>query len=98
MAIDVVPTTSVPFVDLAAVLQAGCEPVLVDVAEDDFNLDPAAAEAAVSARTHFLLPVHLYGQMADMQRLRSLAEARSLYIVEDACQAHGATRDGLRAG
>ena len=52
----------------------------------------------LTSRTRFLLPVHLYGQMADMQSLRSLADRAGLAIVEDACQAHGAERDGLRAG
>jgi dTDP-4-amino-4,6-dideoxygalactose transaminase len=83
---------------LEAVTQAGGIPVLVDVTESDYNLDVDAVEAALSRRTRFLLPVHLYGQMADMRRMRELAAARSLTIIEDACQAHGATRNGLRAG
>ena len=83
---------------LEAVTQAGGTPVPAEIGALDYNLDPAAAEAAVTSRTTFLLPVHLYGQMADMQALRSLAERRGLAIVEDACQAHGAERDGLRAG
>ena len=65
---------------------------------DDLSLDPAAAAAAITARTRFLLPVHLYGQLADMARLTELASATGLQIVEDACQAHGAERDGFRAG
>jgi len=81
-----------------AVVQAGGTPVAVDVSEVDYNLDVEAATAAVTARTRFLLPVHLYGQMADMRAIRRLAERRGLRIVEDACQAHGAERDGLRAG
>ena len=83
---------------LEAVTQAGGTPVPAEISSLDYNLDPAAAEAAVTARTRFLLPVHLYGQMADMQSLRSLADKAGLAIVEDACQAHGAERDGLRAG
>jgi dTDP-4-amino-4,6-dideoxygalactose transaminase len=83
---------------LEAVAQAGGTPVVVDVAPDDRNLDVASAEAAVTARTRFVVPVHLYGQMADMRRLRRLADGHGLRIVEDACQAHGASRDGLRAG
>ena len=81
-----------------AVTQAGGRPVPVDISEDDYNLDVDAASAAVTSRTRFLLPVHLYGQMADMRGLRELARARDLKIVEDACQAHGADREGLRAG
>ena len=83
---------------LEAVTQAGGTPVPADIGPLDYNLDPAAAEAAVTSRTRFLLPVHLYGQMADMQSLRSVADRAGLAIVEDACQAHGAERDGLRAG
>ena len=83
---------------LEAVTQAGGVPVLADIGEDDYCLDPAAAAAAVGPRTHALMPVHLYGQMADMRALAELAEEAGLALVEDACQAHGAERDGLRAG
>jgi dTDP-4-amino-4,6-dideoxygalactose transaminase len=77
-----------------AVSQAGGVPVVVDASEDDLNMDPDAARAAMTSRTRFLMPVHLYGQLADMRRLGELG----VPIVEDACQAHGATRDGIRAG
>ncbi len=83
---------------LEAVTQAGGVPVVADANESDYNLDLRAAEEALSPRTRFLLPVHLYGQMADIQGLRRLAESRGVTIVEDACQAHGAERDGVRAG
>jgi dTDP-4-amino-4,6-dideoxygalactose transaminase len=79
---------------LEAVSQAGARPVVVDVTDDDLNIDVDAARAAVGPRTRFLLPVHLYGQLADM---RGLAEI-GVPILEDACQAHGAERDGVRAG
>jgi dTDP-4-amino-4,6-dideoxygalactose transaminase len=83
---------------LEAVTQAGGTPVPAEIGATDYNLDPAAAEAAVTSRTRFLLPVHLYGQMADMVSLRSVAERNGVAIIEDACQAHGAERDGLRSG
>jgi dTDP-3-amino-3,4,6-trideoxy-alpha-D-glucose transaminase len=83
---------------LEAVTQAGGKPILVDVSESDYNIDVAAVEAAVSSRTRFLVPVHLYGQMADLSALSRLAKRFGLEIIEDACQAHGAERDGLRAG
>lgn len=83
---------------LEAVTQAGGRPVLADVAETDYNLDPSAAAEAVSDRTRFLLPVHLYGQLADMAALAALATGRDLILVEDACQAPGASRGGARAG
>ena len=83
---------------LEAVTQAGGVPVVADVSELDYCLDPDAVRAAVGPNTRALMPVHLYGQMADMQTLRDVAASRRLVVVEDACQAHGAERDGLRAG
>jgi dTDP-4-amino-4,6-dideoxygalactose transaminase len=83
---------------LEAVTQSGGVPVLADISDSDWNIDPAAVEAALTDRTRFLMPVHLYGQMADMQALRAIAERAGIAIIEDACQAHGAERDGLRAG
>ena len=83
---------------LEAVTQAGGVPVVVDVSEYDYCLDPARAAAAVGPRTHALMPVHLYGQLADMRALRRVADGAGVAIVEDACQAHGATRAGERAG
>jgi dTDP-3-amino-3,4,6-trideoxy-alpha-D-glucose transaminase len=81
-----------------AVTQAGGVPVPVDVSEADYGMDAAAAAAAVGPGTRALMPVHLYGRLADMQALGSLAQERELDVVEDACQAHGAHRDGARAG
>ena len=83
---------------LEAVTQAGGVPVPVEMSETDWNIDVAAAEAAVTERTRFLLPVHLYGQLADMRALVALSERRDLVLFEDACQAHGANRDGIVAG
>jgi dTDP-4-amino-4,6-dideoxygalactose transaminase len=83
---------------LEAVIQAGAQPVIADITESDYNLDPAGVEAAITPRSRFLLPVHLYGQLADMGALTSIAREHSLAIIEDACQAHGAERDGFRAG
>jgi dTDP-4-amino-4,6-dideoxygalactose transaminase len=81
-----------------AVSQAGGMPLLADVSEIDYNLDPRAVEAAVTSKTRFILPVHLYGQLADMRALGELARRHGLKIIEDACQAHGASRDGIWAG
>ena len=81
-----------------AVTQAGGVPALADATEMDYNLDPDAVSAIVGPRTRFLMPVHLYGQMADMRALNAVAEKHRLTVIEDACQAHGATRDGLTAG
>lgn len=81
-----------------AVTQAGATPIVVDVSEADYNIDVDACEAAVGERTRAMLPVHLYGQMADMRRLQALAARFGFALVEDASQAHGASRDGLLAG
>jgi dTDP-4-amino-4,6-dideoxygalactose transaminase len=83
---------------LEAVTQAGGRPVVVDMSETDWNMDVDAAEVAVGPNTRFVLPVHLYGQMADMRGLVDLAERHGLTLIEDACQAHGADRDGIGAG
>jgi dTDP-4-amino-4,6-dideoxygalactose transaminase len=82
----------------AAVRQAGGVPVPVDASDEDYNVDPALFEVAVSRRTRFVVPVHLYGQLADMRRIQEVADAHGLQVIEDACQAHGASRDGKRAG
>jgi dTDP-4-amino-4,6-dideoxygalactose transaminase len=95
---DVLVPANTFIATLEAVTQAGGTPVLVDVSEDDYNIDPVAAEAAVTPRSRFLVPVHLYGQMADCSALARVADRGGLRVLEDACQAHGAERDGWRAG
>ncbi len=81
-----------------AVSQAGATPVVADVREADYGLDPEAVAAAIGPRARCVLPVHLYGQMADMHALGEVARGAGIGMVEDACQAHGATRDGVRPG
>ena len=83
---------------LEAVTQARGTPVVVDVSADDLCIDPVAVDAALTPRTRAVLPVHLYGQMADVQSLVGLAARADIDVVEDACQAHGARRDGISAG
>ena len=83
---------------LEAVTQAGGVPVLVDVSEDDYCVDPDAVAASVGPRTHSIMPVHLYGQMADVSAVRSIAASSGIKLIEDACQAHGAQRSGIGAG
>jgi dTDP-4-amino-4,6-dideoxygalactose transaminase len=81
-----------------AVLQAGGKPVVVDIGDEDYGFDLGQTEAAAAEGASHLMPVHLYGQMADMRALARIAERYRVEIIEDACQAHGASRDGVSAG
>lgn len=81
-----------------ALTQAGATIRFVDVRDDTLTIDPEAAAAAVGPRTVGIVPVHLYGQMADMDPLLDLAAQRGLWIVEDAAQAHGSSDTGRPAG
>ncbi len=83
---------------LNAILHAGATVRFADVSPADFCLDPDAVAAAIGDRTRVLMPVHLYGQAADMRRLAPLAEQNGVAIVEDAAQAVGAAFDGRPAG
>ncbi|MBM4371376.1 MAG: DegT/DnrJ/EryC1/StrS family aminotransferase [Deltaproteobacteria bacterium] len=96
---DEVITTPFTFVATAdAILRLGGVPVFVDVEPDTLLLDPDRVEAAITPRTRGILPVHLFGQCADMDRLGGLAVARGLWILEDVAQAMGARWRGRQAG
>jgi perosamine synthetase len=97
---DEVVTTPFSFVASAnCVVYEGARPVFCDIDPRTLNIDPAAAEAAVTERTTGLLPVHIFGYPADMDALEQLARARGLWLVEDACEALGARHgDGRRVG
>jgi perosamine synthetase len=83
---------------LNAILEAGATARFADISEDDFNIDPNSVAERISDRTRVLMPVHLYGQIADMGRLMPIAEEHGLHVLEDAAQAHGSTQDGKAAG
>jgi dTDP-4-amino-4,6-dideoxygalactose transaminase len=96
---DEVITTAMTFVaTTAAILYAGAKPVLVDIDPDSLALDPARIEAAITPRTRAIIPVHLHGRLADMDAILAIARRHGLLVIEDAAQAHGAERDGRRAG
>jgi perosamine synthetase len=96
---DEVVTSPFTFVaTLNAILEAGATARFADIREDDFAVDPAAVEQLVGPRTAVLMPVHLYGQTADMGPLTDLATQAGLHLVEDAAQAHGAAYGGRSAG
>ena len=88
--------TCVPTV--AAIEAAGATPVLVDVDEPRFTLDPGELGDAITTRTRAVVPVHLYGQCADMDAIESVARDHGLVVVEDAAQAHGASLGARRTG
>jgi len=81
-----------------AVIMAGARPVFADIDPERHTLSAAAVEAAITPRTRAILPVHLYGQAADMTALMAVAERHHLAVVEDACQAHLATSEGRTVG
>lgn len=96
---DEVITVAHSFIATAeAIVQLGAIPVYVDVAPTTYTLDPSKLEAALGPRTRAVIPVHLYGQMADMDPIMAIARRHGLAVIEDACQAHGATDKGRRAG
>ena len=81
-----------------AIWRTGAKPVFVDVEPDTFNIDPAKIEAAVTPKTKAVIPVHLYGQAADMDAVNDVARAHNLFVLEDAAQAIGAGYKGRQAG
>jgi dTDP-4-amino-4,6-dideoxygalactose transaminase len=96
---DEVITTPNTFIATAeAICYAGAKPVFVDIDPKTANLDPALIELVVTDRTKAILPVHLYGRPADMEPILETARKRSLAVIEDACQAHGARYRGRRVG
>lgn len=81
-----------------AVTQTGAKPIPVEPVEATYNLDPALIEAAITPRTRAIMPVHLYGQPADMDPIMAIARRHGLKVIEDAAQAHGALYKGRRVG
>ena len=96
---DEVITTALTFVATAhAILQRCAVPVFVDIDPVTFNIDPQKIEAKISKRTKAIMPVHLHGLPADMDEINAIARKHNLVVIEDACQAHGATYKGKKAG
>ena len=81
-----------------AISLCGARPVFVDIDERTYTMDPAQLEEAITLRTQAIVPVHIFGQMADMDAIRAVARRHGTPVVEDACQAHGAEHKGRRAG
>ena len=95
---EVVTSTYSFFATAGCIARVGARPVLVDIDPETFNLDTAAAIRAIGPRTKAIIPVHLYGQMADMEPLMDAAAAKGVAIIEDACQSIGARYQGRQSG
>ena len=95
---EVVTTANTFFSTAEAITYTGASPVFVDIDPRTANVDPGCIEAAITARTRAIVPVHLYGRPADWAPIREIAERRRIPLIEDACQAHGARYRGQRVG
>ncbi|MCK4795815.1 MAG: DegT/DnrJ/EryC1/StrS family aminotransferase [Spirochaetes bacterium] len=96
---DEVITTPNTFIATAeAITYCGAKPVFVDVIDDTYSMDTAAFEKAITPKTKAIIPVHIFGQMCDMDPIMEIAKKNNLYVVEDACQAQGAEYKDKRAG
>ena len=81
-----------------AISFCGAKPVFIDIDERTYTMDPNLIESAITPRTKAIIPVHIFGHMADMDPIMEIAQANNLFVIEDACQAHGAEYKGRRAG
>lgn len=95
---EVIVPANTYIASILAISANGLTPVLVEPDVASFNLSPTNARAAITAKTRAILPVHLYGQLADMPAIMALAREYGLLVLEDAAQAHGAAIDGKKAG
>jgi dTDP-3-amino-3,4,6-trideoxy-alpha-D-glucose transaminase len=95
---EVITVAHTAFATINAVERAGAKPVMVDIDPLTYTMDPAAAEAAVTPRTRAIIPVHIYGQPADIDALQAICDRHNLLLLEDCAQAHGARYKGRLVG
>lgn len=95
---EVITVSNTFFATVESIRSVGAKPVLIDALAEDGLMDPSKIEEKVTANTKAIIPVHLYGQLVDMDPVLAVAKKNSLYVIEDAAQAHGATYNGKMAG
>lgn len=95
---EVITTPWTFFATIECITHLGATPVMVDIDPDTYNISPEAIRAAITPRTKAILPVHIYGQCADMDAINEIAREHDLLVIEDACQAMGASYKGKMAG
>lgn len=95
---EVITVPSTFMATAEAISYCGARPVFVDIDETTYTLDPAQLESAITPRTKAIIPVHLFGQMADMDAILAIANRHGIPVIEDACQAHGSRQHGRPAG
>jgi len=95
---EVITVPSTFMATAEAISFCGAKPVFVDIDDRTYTINSTLVENAITAKTKAIVPVHLFGQMADMEPITEVAQRHGLYVIEDACQAHGALYDGRKAG
>ena len=95
---EVITTPFTFFATASTILMCGAKPVFADIQRDSFNIDPASIEDCITPRTKGIVPVHLYGLPADMDEIMRISQDHNLFVLEDACQAHGSEYKGQKTG
>jgi len=95
---EVITTANTFIATAAAIVATGARPVFVDIDPDTHTIDPTMIERALTSHTRAIIPVHIFGQPAEMDAIKEIARRRAIYVIEDAAQAHGAEYQGVRTG
>ena len=95
---EVITTANAGFYSSLAIISSGAKPVYADIKEDDYLIDPEGIEKYVTGKTKALIVTHLFGRMADMEKITGICGKNGVIVIEDCAQAHGAERNGRKAG